>query len=507
MTATAHQLNIFQSIPELPAPAPKKPKAIPKPKGPARGEFPQIEPPNLLQESSLWLVGQRSIAAQRGKRYVKASVKHPGKMFPDLAGAIIDTYTEPGWHIVDCMGGIGTTGVEGAERGRHVTCVELVKHWANVAYANALRTAHRGAPGTMRVIQGDARRLLELVSGSTDAALFSPPYGDNIFVQRDLRNMRAFEGRTDVPEAHDAVLFSPPYGDTNVREMPSEFGRSSPGGHFSDAPRGYDAVVTSPVYGDSRIAPVPSGVVYRPDGEGLDVGNLPRGYDAVTFSPPYGDTNLDPGLTSGLHFGRDPDDVAKKKARQGKTAPGYDAVVTSPAYGDIRQDGGNHQFGDSGAMNNYSGEARVKKGGRDRTNVGNLKYGSMDKALALIARLKAGERIPESEWPAMEYLESMALIYWNCLQVLRSGGLCILVLKDYRREKQRVDLLGDTIALMKAVGFLYHDKALALTSKAEDGRVVVKVSPFVRVNARKPEKNGGPILLPAGEEVLVFRKE
>jgi hypothetical protein len=158
-------------------------------------------------------------------------------------------------------------------------------------------------------------------------------------------------------------------------------------------------------------------------------------------------------------------------------------------------------------MNNYTGEDRVKKTGRDQSNVGNKRYGTMDKAMVLVDRLKSGEAIPPAEWPGLCYLEDMALIYWGALQILKPGGLIILVLKDYRRKKARVNLVGDTMRLLEAIGFIYHDRALALTSKIDGGQVVSKVSPFVRVNARKPEKNGGKVMLPAGEEVLVFRKE
>lgn len=491
----AEQLTLFKE----PKRRSRKPKS--QAKGYQRGEFPPVAPPDLTQESALWLTGQRSIEAQRGKRYVPASIKHPGKMQPDVAAAIIDTYTAPGQVILDCMAGIGTTLVEGAERGRHVIGIELVRHWANVAYANALRTTYRGAPGTMRVICGDARALPELLAGLVDSALFSPvygesrirpvqsgsiylpgspfrpdayppgydatvmspPFGDNIFVQRDLANMRAMEGRTDVPEAYDAALFSPPFG-------PTQTGRG---------------MALEGINGDGR-PPVERGIG--------------AAYDAAVFSPTYGSVEVR-SLPAG-------DVLGTKMPLNRQTVPsGYDAMIASPAYGDIRQDGGKHTFGEGSAMTNYTGEDRLKRAKRDKTNVGNLKYGTMAKALALVDRLKAGETIPPEEWPEQDYLEAMALIYWHCLHVLRFGGLCILVLKDYRRKKRRVRLVSDTETLMEAVGFTLHDKALAMTSSVQSGKVVVKVSPFQRVNARKPEKNGGPLLYPAGEEVLVFRKE
>lgn len=521
--AVVQQLTLFEK-PKAPA-KPKAPKAKKRATGPAalaRGEFEPVNPPNLSQDTALWLLGQRSIALQRGKRYVPASIKHPGKMQPDVAGAIIDTYTTPGDRIVDCMGGIGTTGVEGAERGRHVLCVELVRHWANVAYANAVRTALRGAPGTMQVVQGDARALPDIVEMAANSVLTSPWFG-HIYEARDVRNMRKLEGREDAGPQYDAALMSPPFGDSNVRHMPSGFDKSGPGGHFSDPQRGYDAALLSPPFGEGREPGKPpgpaepragewseyeSGAGPSPGWRGLESrtyspsNNEGRQVDATLFSPPFGPTQTGRGMAmEGINGdGRPPVERGIGVA--------YDAMIASPAYGEIRQDGGEHQFGSNSAMDNYTGEARVKhRAQRDPSNVGNKKYGTMAKALSIVKRLQAGETIPPEDWPKLTYLEDMALIYWGCLQVLKDGGLCILVLKDYRREKQRVDLVGDTITLMKTVGFVYHDRALAVTSKVEDAKVIVKVSPFVRLNARKPEKNGGAVMLPVGEEVLVYRKE
>lgn len=460
--ATAQQLSLFKESTKRP----RKPKANAEPVC-GRGEFPPISPLNLAQESALWLCGQRSIEAQRGKRYVPASIRHPGKMQPDVAGAIIDTYTEPGQTIVDAMGGIGTTGVEGAERGRNVICVELVRHWANVAYANACRTAYRGAPGTMRVICGDARALPKLLNMAADVTVMSPPYGEALEARTHRTENRVERIRALV----EAGVLDDSKHNTWAGRLREQDGVLRNNGLLASMAPSYDA--------DSQRHQV----------------------DATLLSPPYGEAMPENGGHVGSEWG-----CCKQMHSMAGGYPQADALITSPAYADIRQDGGAHQFGEGSAMESYTGEARIKRR-RDSTNIGNLKYGSISKALALVDRLKAGETIPEAEWPGMQYLESMALIYWQCRQVLKASGLAILVLKDYRRNKRRVRLVSDTETLMEAVGFVLHDKALAVVSKVEKGVVISKVSPFVRVNARKPEKNGGPVLLPAGEEVLVFRKE
>lgn len=493
----------------------------------AREALPPVAPPDLRQETALWLCGQRSIEAQRRGRYVDESVQHPGKMWPDVAGAIIDTYTQPGQILLDPMGGIGTTAVEAAERGRHVVMVEIVPRWADVARRNAELTASRGAPGTIQVIQGDARRLPELVASAFDHLVTSPPYGEALesrswsVADRVQRLRRLIDEGVLDPTVHNS------FAGRITRQGEAVAGQA--GFLASIAPTytpAADAVVTSPPYGPTQTGRGMALTGINGDGRPPVQRGIGVPYDAVVTSPPYGPAVGNGGGIGIQTQGPRPGEWADYAAGKGPS-PGwrgyqrrayasrnhdglFDTMVTSPAYGDIRQDGGAHQFGERSAMTNYTGEDRIRRG-RDRTNVGNLRYGRMEAALALIARLRAGEEIPESEWPAMEYLETMALIYWHCLHLVRPGGLAVLVLKDYRREKARVNLVGDTIRIMTEVGWIYHDQALALTSRIDlDGagaaRVVSKVSPFVRINARKPERNGGPVLLPAGEVVLVFRK-
>lgn len=500
------QPTFFDESGQVKPTAPNKPKLKVVKSGPlARGEFEPINPPNLAQESALWLTGQRSIAEQRGKRYVAAGVKHPGKMQPDVAGALIDTYTEPGWHIVDFMFGQGTTGVEGAERGRHVTGVELVRHWANVAFANACRTMYRGAPGSIRVICGDARALPELLGGAgADAVVTSPPYGEAL----EKRTGRV-EGRIERLQRLIAEgVLDPNRHDSWARKVANQGdGVMAQQGLIASVAPEYDADAARRYLGRNWHAGPGQRAMEDPAYQA----------DAAIVSPAYGDTlNQHPAATDrAARIARmQAAGIAVKAQDIGgpqsvTTAPQrYDAAVVSPAYGDIRQDGGAHQFGDGSAMENYTAEARVKsRSQRDQSNVGNKRYGTMDKALALVDRLKSGETVPPDQWPGLCYLEDMALIYWGAKRILKPGGLITLVLKDYRRDKHRVNLAGDTMRLLEAIGFIYHDRALALTSKIDGGQVISKVSPFVRVNARKPEKNGGKVMLPAGEEVLVFRKE
>ena len=128
---------------------------------------------------NIWPCAQTSAQWQRRGRYVKESFEHPGKMLPDLARRIIETYSAPGGLVVDPMCGIGTTMIEGAVLGRRCIGVDLEPRWASVAVANIdhILDDEQWARAEVRV--GDARELPQVLgdlSGTVDLIATSPPY-------------------------------------------------------------------------------------------------------------------------------------------------------------------------------------------------------------------------------------------------------------------------------------------------------------------------------------------
>lgn len=128
---------------------------------------------------AVWPCAQSTGQRQRIERYVAESIRHPGKMLPELARRIILAYSRPRDVVVDPMCGIGTTLVEAAAVGRNCVGIELEPRWITVARAN-LRTAlappHRQLATVRR---GDARvltRLLKAFVGRVDLVVVSPPY-------------------------------------------------------------------------------------------------------------------------------------------------------------------------------------------------------------------------------------------------------------------------------------------------------------------------------------------
>ena len=138
---------------------------------------------------NLWLVGQEVSLTQRRGRYTPASIRHPGKMLPELARILIREYTRPGDWILDPLSGIGTTGVEAIHLGRHYVGIELEPQWAALQRQNLELAREQGAAGRFAVLEADARRLSRASeglrrdlteAGRINAVITSPPYGDRL---------------------------------------------------------------------------------------------------------------------------------------------------------------------------------------------------------------------------------------------------------------------------------------------------------------------------------------
>lgn len=118
---------------------------------------------------------------------VDEAFAHPAKMSRALLRRIVghalaEGWVAPGDHILDPFGGIGATGIEGAYAGLRVTCVELEPCFVDLAQRNF--ALHRRAWQTLGVpepamLQGDSRRLVEIVAGA-DAVIGSPPFANQV---------------------------------------------------------------------------------------------------------------------------------------------------------------------------------------------------------------------------------------------------------------------------------------------------------------------------------------
>jgi modification methylase len=141
---------------------------------------------------AVWPCAQRTSQWQRHGRYLPESNRHPAKTLPELARRAIETYSRPGDLVLDPMCGIGTTLVEAAHLDRRAIGIEVEPRWAKLAEANIAHAKDQGAPGSARVLPGDAREQPRLLA-------------------REARDVAA-ENVAALPyQRVDLVLTSPPY--------------------------------------------------------------------------------------------------------------------------------------------------------------------------------------------------------------------------------------------------------------------------------------------------------
>ena len=202
-----------------------------------------------------------------------------------------------------------------------------------------------------------------------------------------------------------------------------------------------DKIVTSPPYSDISMG---GGLNTKPPREGHNdqSGRSSKspsqegagGYvDKCIFSPPYAESNQETSQKKrdwqiGNSFGRQLFTKLDEPNNVGNLPYGQiDKIVTSPPY----DEGTGHGRG-SNASNEILDTKKLYLHGigsysEDMGNIGNMK--------------------------GQSYLEAMLQVYQQCHKVLKPQGLMILVTKDFIRNKQRIRLSLDTIALCEQAGF------------------------------------------------------
>lgn len=129
---------------------------------------------------AVWPVAQVAPQAQRAGECHPDTFLHPGKMLPELARRIIETYSKPGDLVLDPMCGTGTTLIAAAGAGRRAIGVEIEERWAGVARANLTHALSARAASAVRIEVGDCREAVDLLpdlKGTVDLVATSPPYG------------------------------------------------------------------------------------------------------------------------------------------------------------------------------------------------------------------------------------------------------------------------------------------------------------------------------------------
>jgi hypothetical protein len=290
---------------------------------------------------------------------------HPAKVAPGLSYRIyrhmLDAgYIAPGDSVFDPFGGIGGFGYHAMLLGLHWTGVELEPRFVELGQRNIDKWRRdlamlNGTLGTARLLQGDSRRLAEIVGAGAAASICSPPYETDA-----LGHSRGQAGLE-----RDKVYGTPP--DTSYGSTPGQLG-SMPSGD-------YGAVVSSPPYADNAATWVEGpGARHDPihhngdnafkassdSGYGSTPGNVGNmrdgGFEAAVSSPPFGgeaqhtggpmptkhyDGRQAPRVSSGMVTGAAPYGVSKGQLAQedGDTFWAAARAIVEQTYAALRPGG------------------------------------------------------------------------------------------------------------------------------------------------------------------------
>ena len=175
---------------------------------------------------------------------------HPAKFARGLIRRIYQHMLDSGYiaagdSVVDPFGGVGLGGLDAMTFGLHYVGCELEPRFVELGNRNIDKWRRdlamlNGTLGTARLLQGDSRRLVEVVSGGMAAAISSPPYDSNTVHSDTRAGERHSEkgGQLGRWGMHlNGVSIQGDYGST-----PGQLG-SMPSGDYA-------AVVSSPPYSD-----------------------------------------------------------------------------------------------------------------------------------------------------------------------------------------------------------------------------------------------------------------
>lgn len=240
---------------------------------------------------------------------VPEAFSHPAKVSFGLAERIYqhmadEGWLEPGAVVVDPFGGIAGCAFHAMRHGCNWIGVELEEKFVTLGGQNIelwlQRYSRMPGWGTARLVQGDSRKLLEVIA-EAGAVVSSPPYADAL--NTDSNGIDWEKAKKDYP------------GRTNHEKRIAMHNRHANNMHYADrtpgnlgnmrgTPQGLSAAVSSPPYAESLESPK-SGIDWdkahgsrwsidddlRYGSSPGQLGAMPaKGFDAAISSPPYAET-------------------------------------------------------------------------------------------------------------------------------------------------------------------------------------------------------------------------
>lgn len=431
---------------------------------------------------------------------VPEAFAHPAKFARGLIHRIYQHmlergYIAPGDSVIDPFGGIAAGAYDALLFGLHWTGCELEPRFVELGNRNIEKYLHdlrmlNGRLGTARLLQGDSRRLVEVVGGGMGAAVSSPPYSTEA-----LGHSRGENG--EAKERELAVASSTSYGST-----PGQLG-SMPSGDYAAAvgsPPFVDQLPSHDDFQPPHDSTARLGVNYE-TAYGNAPGQLgtmkPGDFTAAVSSPPYSDmidgSGEGPGARHDTIF-HNGDNAYKASSANGygdapgnlcsMAGEGFEAAVGSPPFENNGVNLGG--VGDTAAMRQqiHDSVKRDEAYGSDPANIGN----------------DTGDTF----WAAAR------VIVEQTYQALRPGGYAAWVTKRFVRKGQIVEFSDQWAQLCEAVGFVRVEWVRAMLTEEHGTQLGMFGEDKERRKERKSffrrlaEKNGSPRI--DYEDVIIMRR-
>jgi hypothetical protein len=439
---------------------------------------------------------------------------HPAKFSRALIRRIYDHVIEEGWaskgdSVVDPFGGVALGAHDAMRHGLNWYGCELEAKFVSLGTHNIALWNERFSRmpnwGTAKLLQGDSRKLVEVLSTST-CAVSSPPY---VLARQDTTHpppkLAAHFGEAEEARIHALSVHT--YGSSEgqlgaMKEGDLNFAISSPPyveglGHGGRPTRGA-------ARSDDRNLDA------MQNGYGASAGQLgamPEGQLSISSPPfpqPYkggGGINVHGYKGAGMTENEDHNIGKRHYQSQGGDrtdgnletldAGGFECAVSSPPFeGSDQRKGGSDLMRTQRIQNGRNPDAPGTAGMLTQTPYGDDKN-------------NLGNQSGETFWSASR------LILEQLHQVIVPGGHAVFVVKAFVRDKKIVDFPGQWAQLCEAVGFrlLHHHRASLVEHSGtqggfdEDKEIRVERKSFFR---RLAESKGSPRI--DHESVLCFER-
>lgn len=383
--------------------------------------------------------------AKYGRELIRMIYKH----------ALVNGWLKRGDTVIDPFGGVALGALDAMLCGCNWVGCELEEQWAKVGNDNILTWQRHYSAfnlGQAVLLNGDSRKLAQMVKEGSTLAVTSPPYINSIRNQKDGIDWEKAKQNGEDGGNHDRGA-----------SCNADIGKSD--GQLAAMPEGeFDAAIASPPF-----------IQRSGGGKGINV----KGYTGKA-----GRTNKSENLVGKRSYQAERGDRANSNL---EILPEGDftLAVSSPPYETIATG--------AGGLNTKPAKKPGQQSGRNAKAASqdtDQRYGS---AKGQLAKLKQGDMgSGDTFWLASRTIVEQVFL------LLKPGGHAIWVTKNFVRDKKEVDFNGRWQALCEAMGFKTVCIHLAMQVEQIGTNLLLEGGEHTRTKTKKSffrrnaEKRGSP---------------